>query len=85
MWSGRCASPAGFKLTALGAKPKGYSEWRRAPAVTGSKPLLVIAGMAAADARNLIRALAASAFFDPAATPAENTVTFWTSGGSGPT
>jgi hypothetical protein len=48
-------------------------------------PLLRIAAAAAGEARNLMSALAASGDFAPTATPAENTVTLWTSGGSGPT
>jgi hypothetical protein len=53
--------------------------------VTGSKPLFVMTGAAAGDIKNLMSALAASGSFALVAIPAENTVTFCTSGGSGPT
>src|SRR4051812_6544529 len=53
--------------------------------VTGSKPLFLIAAVAAGDARQLMSALAASGSFALAATPAENTVIFWSSAGNGPT
>ena len=43
---------------------------------TGSKPLFLMAPTAAGDARNLMRARAASGCSAPTATPAENTVTF---------
>src|SRR5258708_5903578 len=68
---------AGFKMT-------NAPRWR-IDSLIGSMPLFVIAGAAAGDARNMMSALAASGVFAPAATPAENTVTRWTSGGSGPT
>jgi hypothetical protein len=53
--------------------------------LSGSRPVFVITAAAAGDARNLISARAASGDFALTATPAENTVTRWTSGGSGPT
>ena len=55
------------------------------PAGIGSRPLLMIAALAAGEARNLISALPASGSFDTLAIPAENTVIFCKSAGSGPT
>lgn len=53
--------------------------------MTGSRPVATIAGVASAEARNAIRTGAASGFRAAVAIPAENTVIFCSSGGSGPT
>ena len=54
-------------------------------AAIGSMPLLTISPRAAGEPRNLISALPASGSFETLAMPAENTVIFCSSSGSGPT
>ena len=51
----------------------------------GSRAVFLMTSIASSDARNLTSALAASGCFPPTTSPAENTVTRWTSAGSGPT
>jgi hypothetical protein len=53
-------------------------------AIIASRPLAVMAWVAAGEARNVIRDLAASGSLDPVTIPAEKIVIFWTSPGKGP-
>src|SRR5450755_1481088 len=53
-------------------------------AVIGSRPLFLIAGAAAGEDMNLISSAAACGCLAPVGIPAAKTVTFWTSGGNGP-
>jgi len=54
-------------------------------AVIGSRPLAVMAWVAAGEDRKVIRDFAASGSLDPVTIPAEKMVIFWTSLGKGPT
>ncbi len=51
----------------------------------GSRPDLTIAGAPSEEARNAISVFAAAGSLAPVAIPAENTVIFCSSAGSGPT
>jgi hypothetical protein len=77
-------------LIALSASAIGY--WLFAKrcyllfeAVIGSRPLAVMAWVAAGEDRKVIKDLAASGSLDPVTIPAEKMVIFWTSLGKGPT